>query len=110
MKTPKKKKFVFEISIEDIPHTAETCEWALGSKYYNPDFGVHCHAIDSIFEVLKDAHCGAIEAKMRHLVECKCDTNGMSKKQKATMKFLKERVEIAKYVENSLKFVRMEEI
>ena len=50
-----KKRFVYEISIEDVPHTAETVQEALGTDYFNSDFGIDVHASMNLGELFQDA-------------------------------------------------------
>jgi hypothetical protein len=101
------KKFVFEVSVEAVPHTEETCKEIYGGGY-NPDFPISTHAGMLIGEVLKDAVCGCIRAEMKHLSSCKCEIKDMTETQRDYHRYLKKKTAVAEYVRDSLKFARME--
>jgi len=110
MKKPKSQKFVFEISIDAIPHTSETVEYVFGGKFYNPDFGIQTHASEKVFTVLNDALCGFLHAELKHLAECKCEVEDMNENQKRFYDYLHRKTKSAEVVRDSMKFVRSEEI
>tara|TARA_R110000751_G_scaffold5643_7_gene25477 strand:+ start:2949 stop:3302 length:354 start_codon:yes stop_codon:yes gene_type:complete len=55
METPEKKAFRYSLEIEEIPHTEDTVECALGTDYFNPDFGEDCWAREILGDLFKDA-------------------------------------------------------
>lgn len=107
MKTPKTEKFVFEISVDEIPHTKDTMKYALGATKF-VDYGIQVHAAEIMLGVLRSGWMFCIQQEQNHLAECKCDTKDMTPAQKRFHKYLKEQTAHAKAVWDSLEFVRME--
>ena len=105
----KNEKFVYEISVDAVPHNEKTCTEIFGGGY-NPDFPINTHASELIGTVLQDAVIACIRAETRHLAECKCEIKDMTEAQKRFHDFLCKKTSIAEAVEKSLKFVRMEKL
>lgn len=105
----KTKKFVFEISIDAVPHTPETAKEIYGSDYFNSDFGIQSHASELMYEVLKDAlaHCMWLEIK--HMVKCGCDPDEMNETDRNYHDYIQKKTRVVEEVIESYKFVRMEE-
>lgn len=103
----KKQKFVYEITVEEFPHTNATANKLLGGTY-NPDFPVQIHASELIGGALNGAYLACLYAEMDHLEECKCGEKDMDANQKAHRKYLKEKTASVKTIMKSLKFVRVE--
>ena len=106
MKLPT-QKFVFEISVEAVPHTEETAKIVYGGGY-NPDFPPETHASELVFHVLRDSVLMCLEAEMAHLIKCKCAIDQMNKEQREYHAFLEKKTRIAEAVQDSLKFSRVE--
>jgi hypothetical protein len=104
------ERFVFEISIDAVPHTKETSTEIYGENSYNPDFGVESHAIDLVFTALNDGYCRCLRQESKHIVECKCDPEHMNEAQKQFHDYLEAKTRHAEAIRDSLKFVRMEKI
>jgi hypothetical protein len=103
----KTEKFVFEISIDAVPHTEATCNVVFGGGY-NSDFPVETHAMDLIYTALKDSYCGCLMAEMKHMGKCKCEIEDMTPADKSYHKYLQKNTYHAKRIMESVKFVRVE--
>ena len=105
----KNKKFVFEISIDAVPHTKATAEEIYGKNAYNSDFGVESHAIQLVDHFLRHAVAECMMAEMEHTGKCKCDPKDMSESDRGYHEFLQLRTKHAEEIAGSLKFVRVEQ-
>lgn len=105
----KNKKFTFEVSINAVPYNEETCKEIYGGGY-DPDTPECSHASALVFIVLNDSLCSCLKAEMSHIMECKCDIEYMTTKQKIYHEYLQKKTRMAQAVVDSYKFVRSEEI
>jgi hypothetical protein len=103
----KKQKFVYEITVEEFPHTKATAKKLLGGTY-NSDFPIQTHANQLISNALREAYVACLHAEMDHLERCHCGENDMDANQKAHRKYLKENTTSVKTIMESVKFVRVE--
>ena len=105
----KNEKFIFEISVDAVPHNKQTAEEIYGKGAYEPDkFGEESHAVDIISEVFKDSFTHSSMALMEHLAKCKCNPENMSEPDRQFYNYLKKKNRVAEAVWDSLKFSRME--
>jgi hypothetical protein len=98
-----KKKFVYEIAIEAIPHTADTVEEALGTDYFNPDFGIDVHASMELGELFKDAICQCLMIKLRAAASGE-------KHDKQLMEYEDKKFKLYCKLQESIKLVRVVDI
>lgn len=102
----KKQKFVYEITVEEFPHTKDTAKKLLGGTY-NPDFPIQTHANELIGNALNGAYIACLHDEMDHLEVCQCGEKDMDANQKAHRKYLKEKTASVKAIMESVKFVRV---
>lgn len=107
----KKKKFVFEISIEAFPHNKETVEAIYGENSFEEGkFNIQINAHEIIFKALNDLCCYRIRQKIKHLTKCECAVSYIIESDKRYYDYLCQLEKEAKYIVDSLTFSREEEI
>jgi hypothetical protein len=103
----KTKRFVFEISVEDIPFTEETYKQFLGEDaYYNSDFPPETFVMQDIYDTFKDALAQQLHFKMNALRKPDAD----EATRKAYLKYCDKRLDFNEKIIETLKLVRIEEI
>ena len=95
------KKFTYNISWEDLPHTQETVQEAFGTDYFNSDFPIDTHAIESISNLFQDAIAQCISFKLHALANENLTSKDFIKYQDEKIKFYEK-------VRDSLKLVSIE--
>ncbi len=118
VKTPGKKRFVFEVVVDDIPHTEDTVEYAFGEgAYFNDDFPIYTHALEILGQALHDAVVSNLRWQTHWEVEKSNSPEVATEKGERTkascehmIQYHKAKEQQAEGIKNSIKFVRMEEI
>ena len=100
-------RFTFEVSVIAAPHTEATRKIVFGGGY-NSDYPIETHAVELIGTVLQDARTNCLVAEMKHLAKCNCEIERMTPEQRSYHEYLQNKTNIAEFVQNSLKFVRVE--
>lgn len=93
---PKSITFKYSLEFEEVPHNADTVQWALGSDYYNPDFGEDVHARQILADLFRDATLHRLKMSMNFAgkdgFEEICELND-------------KKIEIYRKIEKSLKLI-----
>ena len=102
--TPKElqnKKFVFEVTVDDIPHNADTVEHAFGEgAWYNSDFPEHTHASEELHMMVQETLIYYLDKQLKCAV----------KEDEAEGKFYRKKENVARGIQASIKFVKSEDI
>ena len=101
------KKFTYNISWEDLPHTQETVMAALGTNYYNSDFPVDTHALQNIQTLFQDARAFCFMFKIKEMAK-KPTTQAERDSKASTLKWYNQKLKFYDKVEASLKLVSIE--
>ncbi len=105
----KNETFIFEISVEAVPHNKATAEEIYGKgAYESGKFGVESHASDLVSTVFQDASTHCQMNLIKHLAKCKCEPEQMSEPDRFYYNYLQRKADTAEAVWHSMKFIRVE--
>jgi hypothetical protein len=105
MNEPDKKTFRYSLEIEEIPHTAETTEYTLGTDFYNPDFGEDCWAREILGDLFKDAMCQKLTMQM-HFIPKEGDSEEEQARKQRVVDLNEMRIEQYRKLEKTLKLIK----
>ena len=116
METPKKKRFVFEVSIDEIPHNEDTVQYAYGEDASYIEYPEQTHATEAISSLFQDLICHYLREQMSWMAdESKApETSDNGERTKAScqhmIKWNKDKENLAIAVSQTIKFKKVEEI
>ena len=105
----KSKKFVYQITIEDLPHNADTIEHAYGEgAVYSGDYPEDSHARDDVDQMFQDAILFCLQMQT---LSCKKSEDEISAEaQKQYREWLKSKEELYRKLQKSLTLVEISDI
>lgn len=99
MDKPDDISFVYSLQVREIPHTQDTVKWALGTDYYNPDFGIDIHAREILNQLFLDAITHRLRVQLLSLKNT-CEDEALLAE---AMERSEKLIEIYRQIQNSLK-------
>ena len=101
---PAKKTFIYQFGVDAVPYNPDTVEYCYGEEAsYNADYPEDVFGREIAFEMIKDAICYVLEAKMNFLVEHKVEVSKLEGQAKAFWEYLQEKEDNYRLIEKSIK-------